>query len=68
MKGFVIVRSDGAFVADMKKSTTGGSYTKYLQYAKVYPSHEASERDLCVGNERIADLNDLLKPRTEERS
>lgn len=49
---YVIVRNDGMYVADMRLSSNGASYTDKLQHAKVYATREAAERDRC-GNETI---------------
>ena len=45
MPKYVIVRSDGMFVADMRKSPSGRSYTNKLQYAKTYDTAESAALD-----------------------
>lgn len=60
MTGFILVRDDGAFVADMRKSTSGGSYTRDVLKAKVYPTKEAAEADRCPGNETARSLAGLF--------
>ena len=61
MPKYVIVRSDGMFVADMRKSRSGCSYTNQLQYAKTYDSAEAAERDRCPGNEHVRNVDDIMR-------
>lgn len=53
MTGYVIRRSDGAFVA---KPGSKGSYTVSITAARIYPTIEAAQVDLCKGNERVAPL------------
>lgn len=62
--GYVIVRDDGLYVVDMKKCSivSGSSFTRYLQYARVFPTREAAERDLCPGNERVVPTDSILQP------
>ena len=62
---FIIKRDDGAMVADMRLSTTGSSYTRNLQQAKLFTTREEAERDRCPGNERVVDIgyNDILNRR-----
>lgn len=62
MNGWVLVRSDdGAFVADMRKSTSGSSYTRNILKAKVYPSWEAADRDRCPGNETPVNIEEIFR-------
>jgi len=57
MSGYVICRSlDGKYVADMRKSK--GSYTQFLQNAKIYSSIDTAMNNAC-GNEYILNLNDI---------
>lgn len=49
---FVIIRDDGKYLADMRLSPDGHSYTNKLQYAKVFFSREDALKDKC-GNESI---------------
>ena len=58
---YVIKRSDGAFVADMRKSATGSSYTNKLQFAKVFATAEDADRNRCPGNEYVVNVNDLMR-------
>ena len=55
---FVLKRTDqgGGYVADMRKSRNGGSYTNSLFIAKLYKTREAAEADQCPGNEVILDI------------
>jgi hypothetical protein len=52
---YIIKRTDGAMVADMRRNPTGSSYTRNPEYARVYATREAAERDLCPENERICE-------------
>lgn len=64
MAQYVLKRTtDSRYVADMRKSKTGGSYTPDLRQAKIFPSREAAHADRCPGNEYIADLQDELEGR-----
>lgn len=55
---YVIQRTDGAFVAP---SGSRGSYVWALQDARVWPTKEAAEPELCPGNERIVAVADLTR-------
>lgn len=57
---FVIVRSDGAFVAP---SGSPSSYTWDFLKARRYPTREAAERDRCPGNETVCDEYGFLPQR-----
>mgnify|MGYP001559554047 CR=1 FL=1 len=57
---YILIRTDGAFVADMQKTRTGSSYTNKLQWAKVYATKEAAERDSCPGNEHAVPIDRFL--------
>ena len=57
---YLIMRDDGALVADTRKSTTGSSYTKDIRQAQRYTSKEQAQRDLCPENERIITLTEWL--------
>lgn len=61
MRKYVIVRNDGMFVADMRKSPSGHSYTNRLQYAKVFDSAEDADRNRCPGNERVRAVDDIMR-------
>ena len=50
---------DGAYVADMRKSTTGGSYTKSLEVAETFPTREAAVLASC-GNERAVSVDEIM--------
>ena len=54
---YVIIRSDGAFVA---RSGSASSYTSKLQNAAVFATREAAERERCPGNERVASMAEAL--------
>jgi hypothetical protein len=54
---YVIQRNDGAYVA---APGSPSSYTRQLERARRFPTIEAAERELCVGNERIVPLESLL--------
>ncbi len=51
---------DGAFVSSADINPTGGSYTRVLQYAKVYRTREAALRDAC-GNESVRAVSDIMQ-------
>jgi hypothetical protein len=58
---YVIKRqSDHWYVSKADLNPTGGSYTKFLQYAAVYGTIEAAERDKC-GNEYIVPVDRELR-------
>ena len=54
---WVLKRTDqgGGYVADIRKSF-GGSYTRSLDRARLYPTKEAAEADRCPGNEVAVDI------------
>ena len=54
---FVIKRNDGLYVA---RPGMRSSYTRFLQYARIFASREAAERDVCPGNERIVEVTNEL--------
>jgi len=59
---FVLRRtSDGKFVADMRKSRDGSSYTRDLLQARIFDTKEAAEHDRCPGNEVVRRVEELLK-------
>ena len=41
----------------------GKSFTKRLQKAIAYPTREAAESDLCVGNEVVEAVRDIMGER-----
>jgi hypothetical protein len=53
MNGYLLQRTDGVWVSNPNLNPTGGSYTRSLQYAKIFPTREAAEGDRCIGNERV---------------
>ena len=64
MPQYVLKRtSDSRYVADMRKSRTGSSYTPDIRQAKFYPSREAAFADRCPENEHVADVQDELEGR-----
>ena len=60
---YVIQRTDGAYVQDMRVSTDGHSYTRMLQNAQRYRTREAAQNDLCVENERIMPVDNAFRGR-----
>ena len=50
---YVIQRSDGRYVANPGNRS---SYVVVKQFARIYPSLEAANRDLCPENERAVPL------------
>ncbi len=50
---FVIKRNDGLYVA---MPGMRNSYTRFLQYARIFRTREDAERDVCPGNERIVEV------------
>lgn len=50
---------DGRYVADMRRSRTGSSYTRSLEAAKKYRDAEAARGDAC-GNESPVSVESLL--------
>lgn len=61
MNGYVLRRTDGAYVADMSKNPTGSSYTNKLQHAQVFHTREAAERNRCIENETVVALEEILR-------
>lgn len=57
---YVIVRSDGAYVA---RPGSASSYTPYLQRARVFSTREAAERERCPGNERVSTVAEEMDGR-----
>lgn len=57
---YVIMRSDGAFVAPSGSRT---SYVRCLQYARVFHCREAAERERCPGNETVRAVADFFQSR-----
>lgn len=55
---YILVRTDGAFVADSAKSNA--SYTRDITKAKIFYSEASAKRDQC-GNESIVKLSDINK-------
>ena len=55
---YLLQRTDGAYV------TRGASphyYTHNLDWAKVFPTREAAERNRCVDNERVVAMGELIR-------
>ena len=52
--------TEGAYVADMRKSRTGSSFTRALQGAKTYPTREHAQGD-CCGNEYPRALAEVMR-------
>lgn len=55
---WLLVRSDGAFVADTRRSG-GSSYTRNILSARRYGTRSAAEADKC-GNETVRHLHDFF--------
>jgi hypothetical protein len=56
--GFVIINENGWYVA---AKVSPNSYVQKLEHAKIYPTREAAEVDLCPDNERIVPLEVFLR-------
>ena len=52
---------NGKFVADMRKSRDGHSYTRDLRQAKIFDAKEKAERERCPGNEQVVSVRMLLE-------
>lgn len=61
MSNYVIKRDDGAYVADMRKSVNGSSYTRDIRKAQKFEKREHAEAHLCPGNEYVADIRSELE-------
>ena len=60
MTGYLIVRNeDGAYVADMQRSTTGSSYTNNLKVARIFEDYGTAKAN-CCGNEYVATVESQL--------
>jgi len=51
--------TDGAYVA---RPGSSSSYCRALQDARTFSTREAAERERCVGNEVIVELDSILLP------
>lgn len=60
MSGFLLVRTDGAFVS---RPGSRSSYTRDLLLARIYPTRDQADADRCPGNERIIPVDALFDPR-----
>lgn len=58
---YLIMRDDGALVADMRKSRTGSSYTHDIRQAMLYQTRESAERNTCPGNERVVSMDSYVR-------
>lgn len=54
---FVIVRSDGAYVAPPGQDK---SYTTRLEDAWTFTDREKAQKQCCVENETVRDVRDLM--------
>lgn len=54
---YVIQRFDGAYVT---KPGSRGSYTRFLEDARIFTSRESAERELCPRNETIVKIEEIL--------
>ena len=59
MSGYLIVRDDGAYVADMRLSPTGSSYTNNLKVARIFKDYGTAKAQ-CCGNEYVATVESQL--------
>jgi hypothetical protein len=57
---YVIQRTDGK-VAYVTRSGSLHAYTTRLQDARVFPTREEAERELCWGNERVLSLEEAMR-------
>lgn len=60
--GYVIVRDDQN-PEHSRHYPRVGSYTRFLQHARVFPTREAAEHDRCPENERVVTVDAVLSPR-----
>ena len=58
---YLVIRNDGALVANMRKSKTGSSYTRDIRQAEHYTTRKQAQRDCCVENERVISLAEWLE-------
>ena len=57
-----VIRKGAMYVAYIHpNATSGGSYTSKINRARVYPSREAAELDLCPENECAVPLHQLMQ-------
>lgn len=54
---YVIQRSDGVWVT---RPGSKGSYTRFLQHARVFRTREEAERERCPGNERVIAVGEIM--------
>ena len=54
---FVLRRTDGAYAAP---HGSVASYTRSLQFARIFNTREAAEQDRCPDNERVVSVADCL--------
>jgi hypothetical protein len=55
--------SDGHYVRHTDPNETNpnvGSYTPFLQYARVWPTYIAAQRECCPENERVVSMADIF--------
>ena len=55
---FLLTRTDGKYVADMRQSND--SHTYVLRKAKVFRTKEQADKDRCMGSESIITLESQL--------
>lgn len=60
MNGWVLKRSPKDGGGYVSRPGSRGSYTPYLQHARLYPSREAAERDSCPGNEQAIRVDEEI--------
>lgn len=54
---WIIKRIDGAYVTP---PGSPGSYTQYLQKARMFPTQESAQRECCPENERVVRIEEEL--------
>lgn len=62
LTAYVIRRTDqgGGYVAP---AGSPSSYVQALQYARVFPTREAAERECCPGNELVVSIEHEMSAR-----
>jgi hypothetical protein len=56
---FVIKRNDGHYVAWPGRRS---SYTRFLQYARVFKTRADAEKERCPDNERVVNITEIMEP------
>lgn len=58
MQGYVIRRTDGAFVAPAGSER---SYTRNILRARIFADRAAAEAEVCPGNEHVVSVAKLFE-------